>query len=143
MMEGVFEGLLIVDLMCVLVGLFCMMLLVDYGVCVIKVEWLLIGDDVCVYGLWYGGKFVYFVLFNCGKESIVFDLKDLFDCCVFDVLFEKVDVVIENFWFGMMVCIGYDWDMLYVCFLCLIYGSVLGFGYIGLFCDYCVYDMIV
>lgn len=45
-------GVWVVDFIWVLIGLYCIMLLGDLGVDVVKVE-LLQGDDICVWGLFF------------------------------------------------------------------------------------------
>lgn len=68
-------GVKVFDFLCVLVGLWCVMVLVDFGVEVIKVEYLVCGDDMCDWGLWIGDiEIMYFNSVNCSKWLICVDL---------------------------------------------------------------------
>lgn len=56
-----------------LLGLFCLMVFVDFGVDVIKVELGLYGDMSCVWGLFDCGVSMYYLFCNCNKCGICVD----------------------------------------------------------------------
>ena len=99
-MNGILDGVKIVDLSRILAGPLCTQMLADLGAKVIKVEapW---GDDTRKWGppftTGFDGKEVaaYFLACNRGKEIITMDLKqqttDLLE------LIKDADVIVENF----------------------------------------------
>lgn len=54
-----------------------------------------------------------------------------------------MDIFVENYCFGIMEKFGLGWDVFYNKFFCFIYVVVSGFGYIGLYVEKLVYDMVV
>ena len=99
-MNGMLDGVKIVDLSRILAGPLCTQMLADLGAEVIKVEapW---GDDTRKWGppftTGFDGEEVaaYFLACNRGKEIITMDLKqqtaDLLE------LIKDADVIVENF----------------------------------------------
>src|SRR3546814_8321011 len=110
--SGPLSGVTVVDLTRVLAGPYCTMLMAELGARVIKVETPGTGDDARAYGPFVGGKSVYFISVNRGKESIALDLKKDEDRAAFKRMLEKADVVAANFRPGTMEQIGYGWDEL-------------------------------
>ena len=99
-MNGMLDGVKIVDLSRILAGPLCTQMLADLGAEVIKVEapW---GDDTRKWGppftTGFDGKEVaaYFLACNRGKEIITMDLKQQTDDLL--ELIKDADVVVENF----------------------------------------------
>ena len=99
-MNGILDGVKIVDLSRILAGPLCTQMLADLGAEVIKVEapW---GDDTRKWGppftIGFDGKEVaaYFLACNRGKEIITMDLKQQTDDLL--ELIKDADVVVENF----------------------------------------------
>jgi CoA:oxalate CoA-transferase len=87
MPDGLFSGLLVVDLTRILAGPFCTMLLAELGARVIKVENPQGGDNSRHFEPFGQGQSAYFASLNRGKESIALDLKDAADRAVFLNLF--------------------------------------------------------
>lgn len=71
---------------------------------------------------------VVFFVVNCNKCSVMLDLKDDGDCEHFYVLVDGVDVVFENYCFGVVEWFGVGYEMFFECNLWLIYVSIFGFG---------------
>src|SRR3546814_21135151 len=104
--SGPLSGVTVVDLTRVLAGPYCTMLMAELGARVIKVETPGTGDDARAYGPFAGGKSVYFISINRGKESIALDLKDDAERATFERMLEKPDVVPEHFSPGPMEKLG-------------------------------------
>lgn len=131
-------GVCVFDFMCLLFGLVVMCYLVDFGVEVIKIEDFSFGDYVCDMMCIFVDCVVeclslFFCLFNCGKIEMWFDLKCVEDCDVFIEFVCYVDVFIESFCFGVMVCFGVGWDMLCVVNFVFVMCFISGYGQDGLF----------
>jgi CoA:oxalate CoA-transferase len=141
--SGPLSGVTVVDLTRVLAGPYCTMLMAELGARVIKVETPETGDDARAYGPFAGGKSVYFISVNRGKESIALDLKNDEDRATFERMLAKADVVAENFRPGTMEKLGYGWETLRVRYPKLIYAAVSGFGHSGPHSQRPAYDMVV
>jgi CoA:oxalate CoA-transferase len=141
--SGPLSGVTVVDLTRVLAGPYCTMLMAELGARVIKVETPGAGDDARAYGPFAGGKSVYFISVNRGKESIALDLKQEGDRAIFERMLEKADVVAENFRPGTMEKLGYGWEALHARYPRLIYAAVSGFGHTGPHSQRPAYDMVV
>lgn len=128
MLMGLLEGICVFDFMCVLVGLYCTMVLVELGVEVIKFEDLGVFDYMCMILLYVGDVSYYFFVVNCGKRSVVFDFKDPVGWCVGQVLVVTCDVVVENFCFGVMARFGFGYEDLRERNLGVIFCLFSGFG---------------
>jgi CoA:oxalate CoA-transferase len=140
---GPLSGITIVDLSRILAGPYCTLLMAELGARVIKVEAPKTGDDARQYGPFKNGKSTYFASVNCGKESIVLDLKAPGDRDIFERLLDKADAVVENFRPGTMEKLGYGWDTLHPRYPRLIYAAASGFGHTGPYSHYPSYDMVV
>lgn len=141
---GVLCGLKIIDFSWVFGGFYCFQVLVDYGVEVIKLEFFG-GDEICGWGLFFEGDMVfYFKGVNCNKKGIVVDLVMVEGIELLLCLLEDVDVLLENFKFGILVCWGIGYEEVFCqCFLWLVYCVVLGFGVDGLFGGLFGYDVVI
>lgn len=47
-----------------------------------------------------------------GKKLFIFNFKDLCGKDFLKCFVVKVDVLVENFWFGVMDCFGFGYEML-------------------------------
>ena len=77
-MEGLLDGVRVLDLSLVLAGPYCSMMLGDLGADVIKIERPGVGDDTRHWGPPFtarGGESAYFLCVNRNKRSITVDLK--------------------------------------------------------------------
>src|SRR5437660_3044427 len=143
MPDGLFSGLLVVDLTRVLAGPFCTMMLAELGARVIKVENPHGGDDSRRFEPFFQGQSAYFASLNRGKESIALDLKDEADRAVFRKLVGRADVLVENFRPGTMERLGLGHESLRAVYPRLIFASVSGFGQTGPWSHRPAYDLIV
>lgn len=143
MPDGLFSGLLVVDLTRVLAGPFCTMMLAELGARVIKVENPQGGDDSRRYEPFFQGQSAYFASLNRGKESIALDLKDDSDRAVFLKLVGRADVLVENFRPGTLDRLGLGHESLRAVNSRLIYAAVSGFGQTGPCSRMPAYDLIV
>jgi CoA:oxalate CoA-transferase len=143
MPDGLFSGLLVVDLTRVLAGPICTMMLAELGARVIKVENPRGGDDSRGFEPFVEGKSAYFASLNRGKESIALDLKDAADRAVFLKLVGRADVLVENFRPGTLERLGLGYDALRAVNPRLINAAVSGFGQTGPWSRKPAYDLIV
>ncbi|HJZ89546.1 MAG TPA: CoA transferase, partial [Gemmataceae bacterium] len=143
MPDGLFSGLLVVDLTRVLAGPFCTMMLAELGARVIKVENPNGGDDSRRFEPFFQGQSAYFASLNRGKESIALDLKGEADGAVFRKLVGRADVLVENFRPGTMERLGLGYESLRAVNRRLIYAAVSGFGQTGPCSRKPAYDLIV
>jgi CoA:oxalate CoA-transferase len=143
MPDGLFSGLLVVDLTRVLAGPFCTMMLAELGARVIKVENPQGGDDSRHFEPMVQGQSAYFASLNRGKESIALDLKDAADRAVFLKLVGGADVLVENFRPGTLERLGLGYESLRAVNPRLIYAAVSGFGQTGPWSRKPAYDLIV
>jgi CoA:oxalate CoA-transferase len=143
MPDGLFSGLLVVDLTRVLAGPFCTMMLAELGARVIKVENPQGGDDSRRFEPFVEGQSAYFASLNRGKESIALDLKDAADRAVFQKLVSRADVLAENFRPGTLDRLGLGYESLRAVNPRLIYAAVSGFGQTGPWGRKPAYDLIV
>src|SRR4030088_334998 len=126
------DGITVLDLTRVLSGPYCTMLLADMGARVIKIEQPPKGDDTRAWGPpFLEGESAYFLSINRNKESVTLDFKRPHGRAVLDRLFEKSDVVVENFRPGTLARLGLDYRALAAHHPRLIYCSVSGFGQTG------------
>jgi len=142
MTDGPLSGIIVIDLTRVLAGPYCTRVLGDMGARVIKVE-PPGGDDARQIGPFVGGMSAYFLSLNCGKESIMLDLKDKTERQVFEKLLARADVLVENFRPGVLEKLGFGWARLAQDFPQLIYAAISGFGATGPYANKPAYDMVV
>lgn len=144
-MEGLLEGIVVLDLTRVLAGPYAGMLMADMGARVIKIENPNGGDDTRKTGPFFDEertKSAYFVNFNRSKEGITLNLKNPEAKSIFLELVKKADVVIENYRPGTMDKLGLGYDVLKEANPGIIYGSVSGYGHTGPYSKRAGYDII-
>ena len=108
--EGVLDGMVIIDLTQMLAGPYCTMMLADHGADVIKIE-PPEGDRSRLLGPYADDKdgqnhSGYFHSINRNKRSVVLDLKSAEGVLIFKRLIEKADAVVANFRAGVMERLG-------------------------------------
>ncbi|TAK45545.1 MAG: CoA transferase [Betaproteobacteria bacterium] len=123
-------GLKVLDFSIFMAGPVCSRLLADAGAEVVKVE-PFAGDMVRQRPPMRGSMSTYFAQMNCGKRSIVLDLKTREGVEAARALALKADVVLENFKPGVMKRLGLDYETLARANPRLIYCSISGFGQNG------------
>jgi CoA:oxalate CoA-transferase len=121
----------VLDLSRVLAGPFCTMILADLGAEILKVEIPDSGDDSRDFGPFLGGKSLYFLSINRGKESLSLNLKTEEGKAILKDLVQKVDVLVENYKPGTMEKLGLGYETLKELNPELIYAAVSGFGHTG------------
>ena len=123
-------GLRIIDFTTMIAGPYCTRLLADCGAEVIKIE-AAAGDYIRNAPPMSDGASSYFAHMNCGKKSVVLDLRsDEGRQAALD-LAASADVVVENFLPGVMGRLGLDYGQLAADHPDLIYCAISGFGQTG------------
>jgi len=120
----------VLDFSSVMAGPFCTRLMADLGADVIKVE-TFEGDQMRHRPPVRQGASSYFANLNCGKKSIVLDLKSGEGRQLARDLSRRADVVIENFRPGVMKRLGLGYEELSASNARLVYCSISGFGQTG------------
>ena len=139
------RGVVVLDLTRVLAGPFCTMILRDLGAEVVKIE-PPAGDDARAFGPFLAGAdtaSAYFTSLNCGKRSVVLDLKQPADAGRFAELVEGADVLVENYRPGTLARLGFGEERLRELNPELVYAAISGFGATGPYADRPAYDMII
>jgi crotonobetainyl-CoA:carnitine CoA-transferase CaiB-like acyl-CoA transferase len=133
----------------VLAGPFCTMVLRDLGAKVIKVE-PPEGDEARGFGPFLPddetgnrGVSAYFTSLNCGKRSVVLDLKQASGQTTLAELIRRADVLVENFRPGTLARLGFPPERLRQLNPGLVYAAVSGFGATGPAAQRPAYDMII
>jgi crotonobetainyl-CoA:carnitine CoA-transferase CaiB-like acyl-CoA transferase len=124
-------GLKILDLTRLLPGPFCTHLLATLGADVIKVEDPGGGDYLRYLPPQRDGENVQFRMLNCGKRSIVLDLKNEAGREVLRRLFATYDILFESFRPGVLDRLGLGYAQLKDEFPALIFVSLSGYGQTG------------
>ncbi len=128
--QGVLDGVRVLDFTTMMSGPYCTRMMADLGAEVIKVE-SSEGDFMRARVPLRQGKSTYFAQLNCGKKSVVLDLKTPEARAVARDLVAKADVLVENFRPGVMKRLGLDYDTLSSINPRLVYCSISGFGQDG------------
>ena len=145
------DGITVVDLTRVLAGPFCTMVLRDLGAEVIKVE-PPEGDEARGFGPFLPGPAgaagergasSYFTSLNCGKRSVVLDLKRADGRAALAELIRRADVLVENYRPGTLARLGFPPERLRQLNPRLVYAAVSGFGATGPASQRPAYDMII
>lgn len=123
-------GVKVLDFTSVMAGPYCTRLLADLGADVIKVE-PPEGDYLRVRPPMNGERSAYFGHLNCGKRSIVVDMKQPGAAALLNALVVACDVVVENFRPGVMTRLGMGYDTLAKINPRLVYCSISGYGQAG------------
>lgn len=130
-MEGIFDGLKVLDLTNVLSGPTLTRLLVEMGAEVIKAE-LHPAGDIGRYLPWRrNGRSGYFVQQNRGKKSLFINGKHPEGRALLLDLVDRVDVLVENFAPGAIDRLGLGWDVVSARNPRLVMCSISGFGQTG------------
>ena len=141
-MEGLLDGIVVLDLGRVLACPYAATLLADLGATVIKVENPVGGDDTRKMGPFINGNSVYYTNFNRSKLGITLNLKEPEGKEIFKNLIKKADVILENYRPGTMEKLGLGYDVLKEINPGIIYGSVSGFGHTGPLSKRAGYDIV-
>src|SRR5690606_24161599 len=123
-------GVRVLDFTWMMAGPYCTRFLADMGAEVIKVE-APQGEVVRSRAPLRDGHSAFFGMLNCGKKSVVLDLKDPAAAEAARRLAAVCDIVVESFRPGVMQQLGLDFDTLRAADPRLIYCSISGFGQKG------------
>lgn len=124
---GALSGIRVLDFTFIMSGPYCTRLMADLGAEVIKIE-PKSGDLLRGRPPFRQGKSSYFAQLNCGKKSIVLDLKNPAGRRIAYDLIKKADVMVENFRVGVMKRLGLDFDTVRDINPRIVYCSISGFG---------------
>ena len=124
------EGVRVLDFTNMLSGPYCTRILADHGAEVIKIE-PLHGDHNRTRRPVRNGHSSFFGHLNCGKKSVVLDLKSKAGIAAAIALAEKSDVVVENWRAGVADRLGVGYEALNRLNPRLVYCSISGFGQVG------------
>ena len=110
-MQGIFNGIRVLDFSQVLAGPTATRLLVELGAEVIKIEFAEQGDPGRTLPRLHGSRSGYHVQQNRGKRSLCLDLSDPRATELVLDLVPHTDVVIQNFALGVMERLGFGYDV--------------------------------
>jgi len=128
--EGPLAGIRVLDFTSIMSGPFCTRLLADMGAEIIKIE-PPGGEHSRYRPPFLNGKSVHYAQLNCGKKSLVLDLKSK---AGFQAAFDlgmKADVIIENWRPGVAGRLGLDYAAFAAKKKDIIYCSISGYGQKG------------
>ena len=141
-MEGLLDGIVVLDLGRVLACPYAATMMADMGATVIKIENPKGGDDTRKMGPFVNGNSVYYANFNRGKVGVTLNLKEPEGKEIFKEMVKKADVVLENYRPGTMEKLGLGYDVLKEGNPGIIYGSISGFGHTGPLSKRAGYDIV-
>jgi CoA:oxalate CoA-transferase len=121
------SGITVLDFSIIMSGPLCTRMLADAGATVIKIE-SPEGDTLRNAPPFIDNNSAYFGSLNCGKKSVVLNLKDPADVKIAHKLAMNADIVVENFKPGVMQKLGLDYNSLSKDNDRLIYASISGYG---------------
>lgn len=124
---GALSGIRVLDFTFVMSGPYCTRLMADLGADVIKIE-SKSGDLTRSRPPLRDGRSSYYAALNCGKRSIVLDLKSNEGREIVNELVKEADVVVENFRPGVMKRLGLGYEALSEINPRIVYCSISGFG---------------
>lgn len=126
--KGPLAGIRVLDLGRHLSCPSCGMTLGDLGAEVIKVEKSGYGDETRHEGEKIKGHSLYYLTENRNKKGITIDFRSEEGKELLRELIKKSDVLIENFRFGTMAKMGFDWKTVHKLNPRLIMASISGYG---------------
>ena len=141
-MEGLLDGIVVLDLGRVLACPYAATLMADMGATVIKIKNPKGGDDTRKMGPFVNGNSVYYANFNRGKVGVTLNLKEPEGKEIFKEMVKKADVVLENYRPGTMEKLGLGYDVLKEVNPGIVYGSISGFGHTGPLSKRAGYDIV-
>ena len=134
-MEGLLDGIVVLDLGRVLACPYAATMMADMGATVIKIENPKGGDDTRKMGPFVNGNSVYYANFTL-------NLKEPEGKEIFKEMVKKADVVLENYRPGTMEKLGLGYDVLKEVNPGIVYGSISGFGHTGPLSKRAGYDIV-
>ena len=141
-MNGIFDGLRVLDFTQVLAGPTATRLMVEMGAEVIKVEMQPAGDVSRALPRIRDGRSGYHVQQNRGKKSLFIDLKDPRGRELVLDLIPEIDVLVQNFAAGVIERLGFGWADVSPLNPSLVMASLSAFGRTGPLADQPGYDPV-
>lgn len=129
-LRGPLDGIRVLDLTNMLSGPYCTRLLADLGAEVIKIE-PLHGDHNRGRRPMRNGHSSFFGHLNCGKKSVVLNLKTAAGMQAALAIAARSDVVVENWRPGVADRLGIGFEAVRALKADIVYCSISGFGQIG------------
>ena len=129
-LRGPLDGIRVLDLTNMLAGPYCTRLLADLGAEVIKVE-PIHGDHNRGRRPVRDGHSTFFGHLNCGKKSVVLNLKSAAGIAAALALARQSDIVVENWRPGVAARLGVGYDAVRALKADIVYCSISGFGQTG------------
>src|SRR5437763_8851886 len=123
-------GILVLDFTTLLPGPLATLMLAEAGAEVIKIE-RPEGEDMRAMPPRFDGEAAVFALLNRGKKSVVLDLKNENDRKQLEPLFEKADVLVEQFRPGVMQRLNLGFEDVRKINPRIVYCSISGYGQDG------------
>lgn len=142
-MDGILDGIRVIDLSRYIAGPYCAQLLADMGAEVIKIEKPGAGDITRTVGPWKNGVGLSFPACNRNKKSVTADLRKPDGLALAKRLIAKSDVLLDNFRAGTMEKMGLGYDVVKALNPSIIMVSVTGFGQSGPLKDRLAFDGII
>src|SRR5438046_8925760 len=139
-MEGVLEGIRVLELVNFHSGPYGAWLVADMGAEVIKVEKPKGGDPFRGWDL--GGDQPNFWAFNRGKKSVTLNLQTPEGKEIFYGLIKEADVIMENYRPGVTKKLGIDYETLRAINERIVYCSITGTGPTGPYVSRPAYDTV-
>ncbi len=140
--KHILAGVKVLDFTQHVAGPSCTRMMAEMGAEIIKVELAPFGDQIRYVGYQKGGRGLYFLQQNRGKDSLCIDVKTEKGKAILYELIKKVDVLIENFAPGVIGRLGCGWDVVHElnprCIMC----SISTFGQTGPLADLPGFDYI-
>jgi len=127
-MEGLLNGIRVLDFGQYIACPFCGMLLADMGAEVIKIERVEFGEEGRHLGPFKDGVSMYVTAFNRNKKGITLNLQSEKGKEMLCELIKSADVIIENFRPGVMKKMGFGYDTVKEINSRIIMASISGFG---------------
>lgn len=140
--KQILEGIKVLDFTQHVAGPSCTRMMAEMGAEIIKVELAPTGDQVRYLGYLKGGRSIYFLQQNRGKQSLCLDAKTERGREILHDLIKQVDVLIENFAPGAIERLGCGWEVASQLNPELIMCSISTFGQSGPLADLPGYDYI-
>lgn len=150
-MQGILDGIKVLDLTRVIAGPLCTQVLADLGATVYKIERPGEGDDTRRMGPFVAdpqtgrdsNDSALFLAYNRGKQSVTVDIATAEGAALVRRLAARCDVVVENYKVGTLARYGLDHATLAREHPGLVYCSVTGFGQEGPYAARPAYDFIL
>ncbi len=143
-MKSPLDGIRVLDFSHALAGPHCSTMLADYGADVLKLETPVTGDIARAWGVPLpGDESSYFVSLHRNKRGLSIDLKSEEGKALCLDLYDKVDVVLENFRVDALNRLGLGYEVARARNPGIVFCSISGFGQDGPYRNRAALDLVV